>query len=99
MRRRQLGVSANAVRLHPRHIRALDLLSDGAVQVVEVIRETPAWHAGVEPGDLIIALGGRVVTNVDDLHRLLTIFPLDRQLDMTVVRGKALRELVIAPGL
>lgn len=99
VRRRRLGVSANVVRLHPRHIRALDLLSDYAVQVVDVIRASPAWHAGVEEGDLIVALGGRVVTNVDDLHRLLTIFPLDRQLDMTVVRGKALQNLVIAPEL
>ena len=97
VRRRQLGISAMAARLHARLVRELDLLSDQAVEVGDVLPGSPASEAGVEPGDLIVSLSGRVVTSIDDLHRLLTTFPLDQPLVISVVRGNSLHEYVVQP--
>jgi S1-C subfamily serine protease len=46
-------------------------------------------------GDLIIAVHGRVVTSVDDVHRLLTQFPPDHPLTLSVIRNGGRMELEI----
>lgn len=99
VRRRQLGLTASVTRLSRRMVRELDLVSDLAVEVVAVLPDSPAASAGIGPGDLIVALQGRVVATVDDLHRLLTVLPLDQPLCVTIVRGGHHRELVVQPSL
>jgi S1-C subfamily serine protease len=46
---------------------------------------------GIRPDDVIVALEGRVITSVDDLHRLLMTLPADKGFELSVVRGEALR--------
>jgi S1-C subfamily serine protease len=99
VRRLSLGVTASAVDL-PRHIvRDLDLLSDRAVLVVQLVPGGPAERAGVERGDLIVAVNGRIATGVDDLHRLLAGLPLDKPFALQVIRDDAHHELTVAPQL
>src|SRR4051812_25721209 len=71
VRRRQLGIVANATRLPRSIVRELDLLSDQGVEVREVAPRSMADLAGIRPDDVIIALADRLVTSIDDLHRLL----------------------------
>lgn len=99
VRRLSLGVTAAAVDLPRRLVRQLDLLADRAVQVVEVIGRSPAEAAGLRPGDLIVAVNARIVTGVDDLHRLLTGLPLDRAFALSVVRDEELLEIPVQPQL
>lgn len=87
VRRRQLGISAQVVRLPPALVRELDLLSDQGVEVHEVMRGSLAHEAGIERGDIIVALAGRLVTSIDDIHRLLMTVPPNQGFDLTVVRG------------
>lgn len=89
VRRRQLGVTAGAVQLPRRLVRQHDLLADQAVEVISVVPAGPADLAGLKAGDLIVAIEGRIVTGVDDIHRVLTSLPLDRPLTLSVVRGAA----------
>lgn len=96
VRRRQLGIVATTIPLPRGLVRQLDLLSEHAAQVVDVVEGSPADRAGIAPRDIIVALHGRLVTGVDDIHRLLTQFPLDEQLGVTVVRGNHRLELEIA---
>ena len=98
VRRRQLGIVARTVSI-PRSLgRELDLLSDTAVEVVELTQRGPAANAGIHTSDLIVAIQGRLVANADDIHRLLTQFPHDQSLVVTVVRDHSQLDLVIASG-
>jgi S1-C subfamily serine protease len=68
-------------------VRELDLLADQGVEVREVTLGSLAEQAGVAAGDVVIALAGRLVTSIDDLHRLLMTVPADQGFDLTVLRG------------
>jgi S1-C subfamily serine protease len=95
VRRTSLGVTATTVPV-PRHlVRELDLLADRAVEVVGVVPGGAAASAGLEVGDWIVGLGGRIVAGVDDLHRLLSTWPAGQPAALTVVRGERKFELVV----
>jgi S1-C subfamily serine protease len=93
VRRRQLGIVAQVARLPRAVVRALDLLADQGVEVRDVSERSIASQAGIQPGDLIVALAGRLVTSIDDLHRLLMTLPPDQDFDLTVVRDATLHSL------
>ncbi|HEX5470665.1 MAG TPA: trypsin-like peptidase domain-containing protein, partial [Lacipirellulaceae bacterium] len=88
VRRRQLGIVANVTRLPRALVRALDLVADTGVEVREVAPRSVAELAGIRGGDVIVALAGRVVTSIDDLHRLLMSVPADQGFDLTIVRNR-----------
>src|SRR5882757_84545 len=99
VRRRQLGIVANVTRLPRAVVRALDLLADQGVEVREVVARGLADLAGVRPNDIVVALAGRLVTSIDDLHRLLMTIPSNQGFELTVVRGEMQRTLhVPQPG-
>jgi S1-C subfamily serine protease len=93
VRRRQLGIVASVARLPRAVVRELDLLADQAVSVVDVAEGSAAERGGVEPGDLIVALNDRIVSSVDDLHRLLTQLPGDAVVELTIVRDGSTRDV------
>jgi S1-C subfamily serine protease len=98
VRRRQLGIVAQVTRLPRALVRELDLLADQGVEVRDVVPSGIAANAGVRPDDVIVALNGRLVTSIDDLHRLLMSAPTDQGFEITVVRGEVLRTLHVAIG-
>src|SRR3954453_1205621 len=97
VRRRQLGIVANVTRLPRSLVRALDLLADQAVELREVAARSIAELAGVRADDIIVALAGRLVTSIDDLHRLLMTLPADKEFELTVIRGEQLKTIRIPP--
>ena len=99
VRRLTLGIAATVVPLPRRLAREHDLLSDQAVEIVEVAAGSPAQAAGLRSGDLLVAIQGRVITGVDDLHRMLAGFPRSQQLLLSVVRDDRLIEVPIEPRL
>ncbi|HEX4150496.1 MAG TPA: trypsin-like peptidase domain-containing protein [Pirellulales bacterium] len=96
VRRRRLGVVAAGVRLPRKLVRRLDLLADEAVEVVEVAHASLAERSGIRSGDIIVALGDRLVTSVDDLHRLMALVPADQAFALQIVRGSTTRQISIA---
>jgi S1-C subfamily serine protease len=98
VRRRQLGITATVTALPRPLVRELDLLTDHAVEVVEVVPRSPADSAGVRRGDLIVAVNDRIVATVDDLHRLLTAVPVAAALELTLVREERRVTAVIESG-
>jgi S1-C subfamily serine protease len=96
VRRRQLGIVANVTRLPRALVRELDLLADLGVEVREVAARSVADQAGIRPDDVIVALAGRLVTSIDDLHRLLMTVPADQGFDLTVIRGENQRTLHVS---
>jgi S1-C subfamily serine protease len=98
VRRRQLGIVAQVTRVPKSVVRALDLLADQGVEVRDVVPRSLAANAGIRADDVIVALEGRLVTSIDDLHRLLMIVPAGKGFEITVVRGEQMRTLHVAPG-
>ena len=57
----------------------------------------PAEAAGVLRGDVIVALDGAPVADVDDLQRLLGESTIGRELRLTLLRLTDRRELAVVP--
>lgn len=98
VRRAYLGVSAGAADVPRRLARALDLLGDQAVRVVGLDERGPAARAGVRVGDLVVALNDRLVTSVDDMHRVLAKAEAGREVRLTLVRGDRRLEVELVPA-
>jgi S1-C subfamily serine protease len=110
VQRPSLGISVTVTRLPRRLVRELDLLSDTAVEVMEVVPQGPAAAAGIHAHDVIVAANDRIVANVDDLHRLLSgrlspgATPLSAQagrveLEVSVIRDDRIVKIPVTPHL
>jgi S1-C subfamily serine protease len=69
------------------------------LEVVEVALGGPAAAAGIRGGDLIVSVSGRVITGLDDLHRILAGFPGSRQLVVALIRDGRLLQVPAEPRL
>ncbi|MEX0711035.1 MAG: trypsin-like peptidase domain-containing protein [Pirellulales bacterium] len=87
VRRVSLGVSVTVQVVGRQLARRMDLLNDMAIEIVSVDRGGPAHAAGLREGDLVVAVNGRIVTAVDDVHRLLARSAQDQTITLTVLRG------------
>ena len=90
-----LGIAATTVALQRRLARELDVLNERAVEVQSVNTAGPADRAGIVAGDLIIALEGRIVSGVDDLHRLLSKNASAPSLTITLIRNERRMEVSV----
>ncbi len=97
IKRSYIGVEAQTAPLHRRVVRFYDLGSESGVFVMSVDAGSPAQKAGVREGDLIIALDGKPVAGVDDLHRLLTDARVGVSSAITVIRHTDKLELKVIP--
>jgi S1-C subfamily serine protease len=93
----RLGVVAQNVPIHRRLVRYFDLKTSGAVLVTGVEAGSPAQRAGLREGDLLVALDGRDLADVDVLHRLLTERPIGQPAIVTVIRRTQKLEVEITP--
>jgi S1-C subfamily serine protease len=90
-----LGIAATTVTLQRRLARELDVLNERAVEVQSVTAGGPADRAGILGGDLIIALDGRIVAGVDDLHRLLSKNASAGILTVSLIRNERRVEVAV----
>jgi serine protease Do len=84
--RRQLGISAVARRLPLSMVRHFDLLNDQAVQVLELTPDGVAERSGIRHGDWIVTINDRIISSVDDNHRLLSLMPAEIEVELVVIR-------------
>jgi S1-C subfamily serine protease len=96
VRRGFLGIAGRQRPLHRRMVRFYGLARDFAVEVASVDPQGPAKQAGLQEGDLIVAIEGQAVASVDDLHRFLSENPLERPVTLTVIRGQEKLDLPVA---
>ena len=95
VRRAWIGIAAGARPLPPR-VRGL-VGRERAVEVVEVMADSPAARAGLHAEDLIVAVDGAPVEGVDDLHRLMAGDRIGRACTLEIVRNGATRSLHVTP--
>jgi S1-C subfamily serine protease len=97
VRRGLLGLAGRQRPLDRRLARAHGLATETAVEVLSVEPSGPAGRAGLRDGDLIVAVEGRPVAGVDDLHRFLAEWPVGEPARLGVVRGAERLDLRVAP--
>jgi serine protease Do len=93
--RPRLGVAVVGPRVARRLRRAVGLPERDGVLVRAVEEGTPAAHAGVEPGDLIVAVARRPIERVETLYEALDEAGPGGQLELSVVRGADEREVAV----
>ena len=97
IRRSYVGISGQTVPVHRRVVRFYDLPKETGALVLSVEENSPAKRAGLREGDVIVALEGRPVAGVDDLHRLLTEVRVGISCSLTVLRWTEKLELKVVP--
>ena len=97
IRRSYIGVVAQTVPLPRRLVRFHGLRVESAIAVVSVESGSPAEKAGLRQSDLVVAMDGKQIAGVDDLHRLLTEAQVGAAVRLTVVRGPQKLDLEIVP--
>src|SRR5262249_51253024 len=51
-----------------------------------IFENAPASKAGVQEGDVVVAIGGKAVTDSNELQSYVASLPLSKPVDMTVIR-------------
>jgi S1-C subfamily serine protease len=97
VRRSYLGLVGYQRLLDRRIVRFHKLDVATAVEVVRVDESGPARQAGIRSGDLIAAMNGHSVANVDDMHRILSSWPVGKAIGVSILRGRERRELSVVP--
>jgi S1-C subfamily serine protease len=97
IRRSYIGVSAQTVPVHRRVVRFYDLAKESGALVLSVEENSPAKRAGLQDGDVVVALDGKPVAGVDDLHRVLTDLRAGIGTILVALRHTEKRETRIVP--
>ena len=97
VRRAWLGVAGAPAPLPPQL--ADRIKQRRGLRLVEVVPGSPAGYAGLYVGDIMLSAGGKPVTGVQDVQRLmLGSAAIGRRLSITVLRKGALVDVVAVPA-
>jgi S1-C subfamily serine protease len=97
VRRARIGIAAETVPVPRALARHHKLAQDTGVKVLSVEKGSPADCAELLRGDVIFALDGSPVADIDDLQRLLGEPAIGRELRLSVLRLTDKRELAVVP--
>jgi serine protease Do len=68
-------------------VRQLKLAVDKGILLIEVVDGSPAAQAGLEPGDVIVGMGGKEVADIQELTRVLHTSKIGEPLEIVFWRG------------
>ena len=86
VRRARLGVGGQTLGIARRLVRHFDLPMESGVRIETVEAGSPAAQAGLLRGDVIVAIDGAAVPDIDALLRVLSAGAIGRSLAVRVVR-------------
>jgi len=72
--------------LNEKLARSLDLESSDGVIVTGIVRNSPAHKAGLEPGDIIVAIDGKKIVNGRDALLIITSKQPGEEIELEVLR-------------
>src|SRR6201993_722524 len=98
IRRGYIGVAGQNVPIHRRIVRFYGLPLETAVLVVSVEKNSPAKHAGLRQGDLIVAFNSQPIGTVHHLHKILAGEQINVTATLTIIRHTEKLELSILPA-
>ena len=94
----QLGIAIAPGHVARRLRRAVGLPDADGLLIREVSEDSPAAHAGLARGDLIVAVAGQPIRTIDDLSGALRAAAPGGSLEMTVLRGTEERSVHVVFG-
>ncbi len=97
VRRARLGMGGQTFALPRRIVRHFELPRDSGVRVDTVEKGSPAAQGGLQRGDVIVAIDGVPVPDMDALHRALAVGAIARTLVLTVLRRDRTLALAVTP--
>jgi S1-C subfamily serine protease len=97
VRRSYLGLVGYQRTLDRRLVRFHQLSASSAVEIVRIEESGPLGGSGIRSGDLIVGMDGKPVASVDDMHRILSGWPVGQPIILTIVRGREKKEHKVVP--
>ena len=97
VRRSSIGIAAQNVPIPRRLVYEYKLPSDSGVMVTALAPGSPAAQAAMQEGDVMIGFAAQPVSGIDDLYRLLTPELAGKPQNVSLLRGTALKHLMIVP--
>jgi S1-C subfamily serine protease len=94
-RRAYLGIAGGPRPLPPRLKRELG--QESGVEIVQIVDGSPAARAGLRAEDLIVAIDGKPIRSVDELHKLMVGDVIGRTLQLGIVREGRRLDLALVP--
>ncbi len=67
----------------------------GRVQIIRVNRDSPAKDAGLEPGDVVLAVDGDKVATLEAFYKKLWSRPPESEIKLTVLQGADIKTIVL----
>ncbi|MDP9370432.1 MAG: S1C family serine protease [Chloroflexota bacterium] len=98
VRRGFLGIGAQAARVPAALVGALGLGQERGLLLVSIEPDGPAERDGLYLGDVIVALNGDTVTEVEELQEKLTGDWVGRSIPIKVIRGGQLKDVSVTVG-
>ena len=96
--RSYIGVAGQNVPLPRRLVRFYQLPKNSGVLVAGVEPHSPAAHAKLAEGDVLIAFADHPIADIDDLHRLLTEDRINQPTPATILRHHERVDLTLTPA-
>jgi S1-C subfamily serine protease len=97
IRRAWLGIQGQTAPIHPRIARHLGLKQTQGVLMLHIEPDSPAAHAGLREGDLLIGFNNHSVGGIDELQRLLVGSEIGRKSELNIIRHQFQTHLEITP--
>ncbi len=91
-----LGISLQNIT--PDLAKSFGLSSTKGALVANVIKGSPADHAGIKQGDAIIAYQGKPVDDPSSLRNSVSLAPVGSQVKLTIVRTGAKQDITVKVG-
>jgi S1-C subfamily serine protease len=95
--RGHIGIAGQTVSIGRRLVRYFSLAFETGVQVAAMEPGSPAQRGGLMTGDLIVAVDGVQIPDVDALHRTLTEATIGRPVSLTAIRRTEKRDFSVTP--
>ena len=97
VRRSGIGIAGQHAPILRRVARFHGLDQESGVRVAGLEPGGPAVRAGLEVGDILVAIDGKAVGGVDDLVRMLTEDRVGRPTELALLRRTELKRLSVVP--
>lgn len=86
IQRGYIGIGGQNVPLPRRTVLFHELSVESGVLIISIEEDSPAQNAGLVEGDVIVGINDRPITNIDDLHKLLTHEQVGMRSQLTIIR-------------
>jgi len=97
IKRGYIGIAGQNVSIPRQVVRYYNLAAENGILIISMDENSPAAVAGLREGDIIIEYGGKIVSGIDELHKILTDEAVGQRQKVVVLRGTKKLEHEIIP--